>query len=293
MTDKIYIILPVHNRREITQCFIECLKAQTYQNYHLILVDDGSTDGTEEMVRSKVRSLTVIKGKGDWWWAGGLQQGINWLKHNDVQASDIVLMVNDDITFDHFFLERAVNLLKVKQPGLLTAQVFEMKTGRLFSMLSKANIKNLTFKKADSPEEINCCDTRALFTRFSDLIQIGDFYPKFLPHYLSDCEFTIRAYQKGFKIYVHPELKALINETIQYSESNFFENAGFITFIKKYFSNKYPGNPIAWTAFAVIVSPNLFIPLNLARIWKEAIYKIIKHSWGCFISPKSINKAST
>ena len=281
MTDKIYLILPVHNRREITQCFIECLKAQTYQNYHLILVDDGSTDGTEEMVRSKVRSLTVIKGKGDWWWAGGLQQGINWLKHNDVKGSDIVLMVNDDIIFDRFFLEKGVNLLKMKQHSLLKTQVFEIKSGRLFTMLSKANVNNLTFQKANSLEEINCCDTRGLFLKISDLINIGNFYPKLLPHYLSDCEFTIRAHRKGLKIYVHPELKAFIDEEIQYSELNFFKNADFLTFVKKYFSNKYPGNPLAWTAFALIVSPKFLIPLNLARIWKEVIHKIVKYGWFC------------
>ena len=80
--DKVYIILPVCNRRNITQKFVECLKSQTYTNYHLILVDDGSIDGTEEMVRSQIESLTVIKGNGNWWWAGGLQQGVDWLKES-------------------------------------------------------------------------------------------------------------------------------------------------------------------------------------------------------------------
>ena len=54
---------------------------QTIKNYHLVLVDDGSMDETETMVRSyiNVSQMTIIKGKGDWWWAGCLQQGIDWL----------------------------------------------------------------------------------------------------------------------------------------------------------------------------------------------------------------------
>ncbi|MCK5537931.1 MAG: glycosyltransferase family 2 protein, partial [Bacteroidales bacterium] len=38
----IYIILPVHNRKKITEKFIKCLVKQTYQDFKLILVDDGS-----------------------------------------------------------------------------------------------------------------------------------------------------------------------------------------------------------------------------------------------------------
>ena len=61
-TSKIYILLPVHNRRDQTKTFIDCLTAQTYQNYHLILIDDGSTDGTAEMVQSKIPLAIIIKG---------------------------------------------------------------------------------------------------------------------------------------------------------------------------------------------------------------------------------------
>ena len=96
--DKIYILLPVHNRREITRKFIECLKLQTHQNYHLVLIDDGSTDGTEKIVQSQIQALTVIKGKGDWWWAGSLQQGYLWMKSQNLTSSDLVLIINDFLT---------------------------------------------------------------------------------------------------------------------------------------------------------------------------------------------------
>ncbi len=62
---RIYIILPVHNRIETTHRFIKCLKRQTYTKFHLILVDDGSTDGTEEYVRTELHDVTVIKGNGN------------------------------------------------------------------------------------------------------------------------------------------------------------------------------------------------------------------------------------
>jgi GT2 family glycosyltransferase len=104
MTETIYILLPVHDRCEITRRFIVCLKAQTYLNYHLILIDDGSTDGTAEMVGEMIPLLTILRGKGDWWWAGSLQRGYEWLKSNsEVSSQDCVLIINDDTEFESDF----------------------------------------------------------------------------------------------------------------------------------------------------------------------------------------------
>ncbi|CCI32768.1 hypothetical protein MTo_02776 [Microcystis aeruginosa NIES-1211] len=274
--DKVYIILPVCNRRNITQKFVECLKSQTYTNYHLILVDDGSIDGTEEMVRSQIESLTVIKGNGNWWWAGGLQQGVSWLKNNNVKATDIVLMANDDVTFDRSFIEKAINILQYSQKTLVSAQGFQPDTVSVVNQGVKADLKSMTFKTTTSAEEINCLPTRSLFLRFSDLLTIGDFYPTILPHYLSDYEFTIRAYKKKIKLLVNPELKIYLHESNFINKLPSLENNNFGKFVQSYFSNKNPVNPIHWTVFVILVCPKPWILLNITRVWKGCVFAILK-----------------
>ena len=59
MQSAIYILLPVHNRVEITTRFCECLLLQSYANYKLILIDDGSTDGTADVVKSIVSNTVT------------------------------------------------------------------------------------------------------------------------------------------------------------------------------------------------------------------------------------------
>lgn len=278
---KIYIILPVHNRLETTRCFIECLISQTYHNYHLILVDDGSTDNTEEMVRRQIKSITVLNGNGNWWWAGSLQQGINWLKRASINSSDIVLMINDDVTFDKFFLEKAVSILKNKEGSILQAISFGKETGRLVDAGVKADLKNLKFKQTLVPEEINCLTTRSLFMRFSDLEKIGNFYPRLLPHYLSDFEFTIRAYRKGLNLLVHPELRTIVNEnTTGFLQSGFekLKNTSSSSFIKRYFSKKSKSNPIYFTFFVLLTCSDIWIFINIIRVWKWAGTVILKQS---------------
>jgi GT2 family glycosyltransferase len=274
--DKVYIILPVCNRRNITQKFVECLKSQTYTNYHLILVDDGSIDGTEEMVRSQIESLTVIKGNGNWWWAGGLQQGVDWLKENNVKATDIVLMANDDVTFDGSFIEKAINILQDIQKTLVSAQAFKPDTVSVVNQGVKADLKSMTFTTATSPEEINCLPTRSLFLRFSDLLTIGDFYPRILPHYCSDYEFTIRAYKKRLKLLVNPELKIYLHESNFINKLPSLESNNFGKFVQSYFSNKNPVNPLHWTVFVILVCPKLWILLNITRVWKGCVFTILK-----------------
>ena len=44
------IILPVYNRLRFLPSAFESIRSQTYQNWELIVVDDGSTDGTREAV---------------------------------------------------------------------------------------------------------------------------------------------------------------------------------------------------------------------------------------------------
>ncbi len=45
------IILPTYNRERVLQKAVESILLQTFQNFELIIVDDGSTDNTEKMIR--------------------------------------------------------------------------------------------------------------------------------------------------------------------------------------------------------------------------------------------------
>lgn len=44
------ICVSTYNRKAYLEQTLESIKAQTYQDYEIVIVDDGSTDGTEEMI---------------------------------------------------------------------------------------------------------------------------------------------------------------------------------------------------------------------------------------------------
>lgn len=58
---KISIIVPIYNSEKTLQNCIESLLSQSYKNIEIILVNDGSNDGTEKSIKDKYISNSQIK----------------------------------------------------------------------------------------------------------------------------------------------------------------------------------------------------------------------------------------
>ena len=271
----IYILLPVHNRLEITRDFIDCLEAQTCQNYHLVLIDDGSNDGTDEMVRERIENLTVIRGNGDWWWAGCLHQGFNFLKKRGLSHDDYVLIINNDVILGKEFLARGISILDKNKQTLLLAQVQEKKNSPPRESGYNVDFKTLSFSLASSPSDINCLTTKGLFLRWRDFVDIGGFHPNILPHFLSDFEFTIRAYKKGYSFLTSPDVIISIN--LNQTRKARFDYSSYYCFLRSLFSIKSNDNPIYQISFIFLACPVRWIPRNLLRIMYRTLRIIFKY----------------
>jgi glycosyltransferase involved in cell wall biosynthesis len=51
MNPKVSICIPTYNRKDYLRETLESVFAQTYTDYEVVIVDDGSTDGTKEMIK--------------------------------------------------------------------------------------------------------------------------------------------------------------------------------------------------------------------------------------------------
>jgi len=261
----IYILLPIHNRRIITLNFVNCLLNQTYKDYKLILIDDGSTDNTSTEVLLKIPETIVIKGNGNWWWAGALQKGYEYLQQIKVKDEDIALLINDDTTFDEDFLKNGVNLMNGKIKTLVKSLSIDIETNQFCDGYIFADLNHLKFHEITNVNKANCASTRGLFLNINEFFEIGGFYPKKLPHYLSDYEFTIRAFKKGFKIitdnrlFLYADFKTTGIQNIQSFTSR--------NYLKNLFTNSNAGNPIHWINFILLASDNKFQKVkNIIRV---------------------------
>jgi GT2 family glycosyltransferase len=239
------------------------------------MVDDGSTDGTAEMARAKIKNLTVIRGDGNLWWAGALHKGYLRLKNAGARPDDAVLLCNDDVVFGRDYLQTAAGLLDASPEAMILSTVYT--ADKIFFEAGViADLKNFTFKNAVPGDKINCATTRGLFFTVNTFLKAGGFYPLMLPHYLSDFEFTLRAHRLGIALKQEDQLKLYIdNGTTGYYNS--IDNEGIAVFLKKFFSKKYPDNPIYKVIFIFMVCSFPWNLINTFRVLWTAFKHIFFH----------------
>ena len=67
---KVSVILPTYNRAYIIEKSIQSVLNQTYQDFEIIVIDDGSIDNTEEIIKelqekdNRIRYLRLNINKG-------------------------------------------------------------------------------------------------------------------------------------------------------------------------------------------------------------------------------------
>lgn len=269
MPGRLCILLPVHNRRATTVRCVEMLRAQTRCDFRLVLIDDGSTDGTAAAVQALWPAVEIVTGRGDWWWAGSLQQGCRHLEHSGVADGDVILLLNDDVVIGLQFLAQALVELSSLPDTLLLARQVDAQTGADidFGGGVHADLRELRFTAARDPAEINCLPTRGLFLRWRDLVRTGGFRPEYLPHYLSDYEFTLRARRRGLRLKVADRVSlGVCVEQSGPSLKNLFSAPRSRRF-GLIFSKRFKDNPVTRSVFVWLAVPPGWKPYVWLKIW--------------------------
>ncbi|MRX63331.1 glycosyltransferase family 2 protein [Maribacter luteus] len=203
----IYIVIPVFNRWQFTKACVQNLLGQSYKDFKIVIVDDGSTDGTSEKLTVEFPEVKVLQGDGSLWWTGGINKGISYALEN---GATHVLSLNNDTLPTADYLEQLVLASKKKPNALIGSTGIDAETkeinfcGERIQWLTDSMLvlkDSLDEKDEKGLLEVTHFPGRGLLIPIAVFEAIGLFDKEHFPHYMADYDFTFRARKAGFAIY--------------------------------------------------------------------------------------------
>ena len=134
---KFLIIIPAHNEEENILLCLESLKNQTFQDFKCVIVNDGSTDKTQEIVEDFIKSVTLsgvealsfkvlnLKKSKHQPGAKVVRTFDKGLETENLENFDVVCKFDADIIFPENYLEK-INEVYEKNPnaGMVSGLVY-------------------------------------------------------------------------------------------------------------------------------------------------------------------------
>ncbi|MBA4384898.1 MAG: glycosyltransferase family 2 protein [Anaerolinea sp.] len=283
MKDRVLsIVIPIHNRKQLTRDCLLSLHQQTVNNFNTIVIDDGSTDGTSEMIRKEFSEVVLLHGDGNLWWTGATNRGVKYAL-DQLQENDYILTLNNDTVVGPDYLEtllrsainhpkcligsisiNAENKSMIVDAGIrmnwFTAKATSLGEGRRYEELCKLS---------DTLVEVDVLPGRGTLIPVRAFLEMGLYDAVHLPHYGSDYEFSIRAKRNGYQLLVDYRA-VVISEVRATGLNNQLRSLSWTDWVRSFFSIRSPINLRYRWNFARLACPKMllpiFIPLDTIRV---------------------------
>ncbi|MFP4395476.1 MAG: glycosyltransferase family 2 protein [Anaerolineales bacterium] len=226
------VVIPNWNGRRLLGRCLDALQAQTYQDFDIILVDNGSTDGSVAYLREHFPEVRVIVNEENRGFAAATNQGIR--AAGGPRASRFIATLNNDTEAAPRWLAALVAAMETEpQVGMCASAMFfahrpEMinsagiavdRAGIAWDRLGGAPLAAL----GDAPEEVfGPCAGAALYRR-AMLEEIGLFDEDFFA-YMEDVDLAWRARAAGWRCLFAPQARVLHHHSATGKEGSPFKS---------------------------------------------------------------------
>lgn len=210
---KLSLIILSWNGLELLQRCLKSVKSQTYRDFEVIVVDNGSADGTAEMLRTGHPDVRVIANTENLGFCAGNNQAIRiakgdciFLLNNDAElAPDCLERMADAVELDPEFGMFATRIMMFDRPNVFDS------TGLLVYPDGVCRSRGWLEKDVgqyDQPDEVLGPNGCAALYRRAMLDDVGLFDERYFA-YLEDLDLAFRGQLRGWKCRYVPDAVVL------------------------------------------------------------------------------------
>jgi GT2 family glycosyltransferase len=203
----LYVVIPVFNRWHYTRDCLLSLRRQTRTDFRVVVVDDGSTDGTGPQLAREFPEVEVVTGNGQLFWTAGVNAGI---RRALALGATRVLTMNNDVLVLPDFIAQMLGWADRHPTAVLGALELDVATGR--PVYGGERLDWRTNTRYDLLAELPAAEQhglhavtylpgRGLLIPLAVIEAIGLFDEKRLPHYMADFDYTSVARRHGFPVF--------------------------------------------------------------------------------------------
>jgi GT2 family glycosyltransferase len=291
------IVMPVHNRKAKTMRCLKSLRAAEGGDVALIIVDDGSSDGTAEFLASQ-DDLTVLRGDGDLWWTASVEYGC---QHAISAGARVLLLLNDDNIVAPNLVTTLTQAVE-QSKGCVAAVVLENYAnghGTIYQAGGTLNWRRrgiglrdmgVGYQEEDRVDDCDWLPGCALAFPAEVFVAVGGFEAQRFPQYRGDIDFTLRARKQGYGCRV--TFRTWVINELSDSPLTFRSRVSFAAFFRGFVTLRSNYNVRETVSFALRHCPKVLIPYYLTQFYARYAWAALKTQRFAFAAGSRASRAA-
>ncbi len=228
----VIVLILSYNGKHLLEDSISSYLKNDYPNFKVVVIDNGSKDGTKEWVEENYPQVKVLRTDVNLKYSGGFNLGLEYAFKN--KNADFVLITNNDVKADKNVITELVNVaLKDPSYGFVTGKVYYYDQPDVLQTVGKyedpirwngEHIGNgeKDIGQYDEESERIFADDIYMLVRREVYDTVGG-YDTMFAFQSEEYDWQARAKKAGFKIYYTPKAKIWHKESATIGKRSAFK----------------------------------------------------------------------